>query len=228
SNKCLKNGLVLMVFFFVLSVGIAGAAEIWQYYRINAQYRGTVKKSFSNIGCSLAYFKDIAPNQSQVIAHVCVETPEKKKDIFAFRTNLTIDHNPTNMVVKAKQYDEYEGVENDRREEVKQLVCLWDMVRRNLANPAKLNGDVTVAGRSINLKIKETKKSYELSCSSNDKKKFSGKFFIEKGKDGQLSIDKFRFQSGRVSVSLIQDTGDAVSKDFRSRQPYAKFVFDNK
>ncbi len=218
----------MFIFFFVFVLSGACAEDVWQFYRINAQYRGAVKKSFSNIGCSLAWFKDVSPQQTQVIAHVCVENPEKRKDLFAFRTNLIMDHVGNSIDLRNEVYAEFEGVNGERCLEVKQLVCLWDHIRRNLVNPQQLNGLLNVAGQPLNLKTIQKGNQWEVNCSSANKKRFSGKFFIEKTAESLNRIDKFRFRSGKVSVSMVQDNAESVSRDFRSRQPFARIVFDNK
>lgn len=202
--------------------------DLWQFYRINAQYRGTVKKSFENIGCSLAWFKDIAPGQSQVIAHVCAENPEKRKEIFAFRTNLVIGYNNDSLQLQRELYADFEGVRGQRCLDVKQLVCLWDYVRRNMQNPETMNGLLNVAGRPLTLKTRKLRSRYEITCVAADRSRFSGKFFIVCNPQGLNVIDKFRFRSGKVSVSMVQDTAEAVARDFRFRQPFSRLVFDNK
>jgi hypothetical protein len=217
-------GVILMI----VLANSANAQDLWQFYRINAQYRGTVKKSFENIGCSLAWFKDIAPGQSQIIAHVCVENPEKRKEIFAFRTNLVVGHASDGLQLQREIYADFEGVQGQRCLEVKQLVCLWDFVRRKAQNPETINGLLNVAGRPLSLKSKKLRGRYEITCVAADRSRFSGKFFIVCGPQGVNAIDKFRFRSGRVSVSMVQDSAEAVSRDFRFRQPFSRLVFDNR
>lgn len=223
---CRLLTLVLLMFFSC--TGSALAEDIWQFSRINAQYRGAVKKSFENIGCSLAWFKDLAPGQSQVIAHVCAVNPEKRNEIFAFRTNLVINHMPDSLHLQQELYAEYEGVQGERCNEVKQLVCLWDYIRRNAQYPEKISGLINVAGRPISLKSRKLRNHYEITCSASGRSRFSGKFFINSNPEGTNRIEKFRFRSGKVSVSMVQDTAEAVAKDFRFRQPFARLVFDNK
>lgn len=223
------QGILLFSLGLVLFAGCRLRGEgIWQFYRMNAQYRGAVKKSFQDIGCSLAWFNDIAPGQSQVIAHVCVENPEKRQEIFAFRTNLIISCTADSLTPVQEVYAEFEGVNGERRNEVKQLVCLWDYIRRNLFQAAKINGIINVAGRPVSLKARSLRNRIEVNCSSADRRKFSGKFFLSQTANGNFCIDKFRFRSGKVAISMVQDTAEAVSKDFRFRQPFSRLVFDNK
>ena len=160
--------------------------------------------------------------------NIIANLDEEVLDIFAFRTNLLIDHSPGNLNLNKEVYAEFEGVNGQRRLEVKQLVCLWDHVRRNLADPAKMTGNIVVAGRPVSLKTKDLRNHYEIECRATDRSRFSGKFFLKKVSAGLNQIDKFRFRSGKVSVSMVQDTSDSINRDFRFKQPFARIVFDNK
>ncbi|MDN5280382.1 MAG: hypothetical protein PWR01_4347 [Clostridiales bacterium] len=216
----------IVAFLFFTSV-CAFAEPQWQFYRINAQYRGAVKKSFTDIGCGVAWFNDTSPGQTQVIAHVCALNPDKKNEIFSFRLNLVLGHNPDSVWVVEKVYTEFKGIRGTRQNEVVQLVCRWDHIRRTGENSRQIKSFINVSGRILNLRPRNLRNSLEINCSTPTRSGFSGKFFLEKASGSAWVIDKFRFRSGKVSVSMVQDTNEAITRDFRFKQPFARIVFDN-
>lgn len=219
---------ILLLLFFLVGFSATSAEQHWQFFRINAQYRGAVKKSFRNIGCALAWFNDISPGKTQVITHVCAVNPDKKGEIFSFRLNLLLGNNPNSVWVTDQVYAEFKKVTGQRQNEVKQLVCLWDHIRRQASRSNPVSGVINVAGKIIDLSEKTRRNSREITCSWSGRRGFSGKFFLKKSGENGWMLEKFRFKSGKVAISLVQDTGEAISKDFRYKEPFAKIVFDNK
>jgi hypothetical protein len=202
--------------------------EVWQFYRINAQYRGMVKKSYRNIGCALAWFKELSKVHTQVIAHVCAVHPEKKAEIYSFRVNLIINRGYDNIKVDQVYYQEFRGFNKNRQDQVQQLVCLWDYIR-NYEGSSWYKGKIlNISGIAMNLRKSDLRNRVEINANSSEYKNFSSKFFIKKSSDQSFSMDKFRFRTGKVVISLVRDSGDSVSRDFRYREPFASIVFDNK
>jgi hypothetical protein len=225
-----KKAFVGKFFLFILFCFCSGygfADELWQFYRINAQYRGAVKKSFRDVGCGLAWFKELKPGQSQVIIHVCAQNPEKKSEVFAFRVNLLLAYNNESTWVVKEVYKDFEGIHGKRENEVLQMVCLWDLIRRHTRSGASLGNMMNLNGHALSFDKRKVRQNREITCHSAHKSGFSGKFFLERVGQNNWQIDKFRFRNGKVSVSMVQDTSEAVSKDFRYRQPFATKVFDN-
>jgi hypothetical protein len=80
----------------------------------------------------------------------------------------------------------------------------------------------------MNLRKSDLRNRVEINANYSEYKNFSSKFFIKKSSDQSFSMDKFRFRTGKVVISLVRDSGDSVSRDFRYREPFASIVFDNK
>lgn len=205
------------------------ANEEWQFFRINAQYRGAVKKSFHNLGCAIAWFKDLSPDQTQVIVHVCALHPEKKGQKFAFRLNLVLQRQQARYSLLNKIYSDYTGITGDRQIQLQQLAALWAYLR-HFARDGLLYPSFDACGAVLKLSEVSRKKSQtlEINCSWPFRRGFTGKFFFEKivgGPAAALDLDKLRFRSGHLSVSLVKDTQAAVTRDFAHRQPFAVDVF---
>ncbi|GAB4275360.1 MAG: hypothetical protein Kow0029_16410 [Candidatus Rifleibacteriota bacterium] len=163
-----------------------------------------------------------------MIAHVCAVNPDRKNDVFAFRTNLTMGYNPNSVWILKEIYAEFKKITGQRQSDVKCLAGLWDYIRRISKEGGHVPGFMNVAGKIITLKDHIRRDSREVTCSWSGRRGFSGKFFLRRNSSLGWEIDKFRFKSGNVAISLIKDSVDSVSKDFRYKQPFAGIVFDNK
>lgn len=209
---------------------MAGINEEWQFFRINAQYRGTVKKSSSNLGCAIAWFKDLPPDRTQVIIHICALHPEKRKQKYSFRMNLLLKREVNGYSLVKQQYADFSGITGDRQTQLQQLVALW-VYMRNFAKDTRLNKEFAACGAQLKLSeiVKGNGRNREVDCSWPSRKGFHGKFFFERAVDPVfkeiLALDKLRFRSGKLSVSLVKDSQEAVTRDFSSREPFAADVF---
>lgn len=205
-------------------------SEEWQFFRINAQYRGTVKKSFSNLGCAIAWFKDLTPDQTQVIVHVCALHPEKKNQKFAFRLNLVLRRESAKYSLISTIYSGFSGITGDRQNQLQQLVSLWSYMRR-FAYDGILFNNFDSCGAALKLAEAARKKGrvQEINCSWPGRRSFSGKFFFDQvvgsAVTSAFELDKLRFRSGKLSVSLVKDSQAAVTRDFAYRQPFTTDVF---
>ncbi len=213
---------------------IDARGEEWQFFKINAQYRGTVKKSFSNLGCAVAWFKDTAPDQTQVIIHVCALHPEKKRQVYAFRLNMLFVHKngPAGVqyTLLKKEYAEFTGITGSNQEQLQQLAALWAYMRA-YAGGRSFQPQVEACGAKLKLSevLLGKGRSREVDCSWPSRRGFHGKFFFERAVDPVfkeiLALDKLRFRSGRLSVSLVKDTQENVTKMFSTHEPFATQVF---
>jgi len=213
-----------------MPAGSGHKGEEWQFFRMNAQYRGTVKKSFSNLGCAIAWFKDLTPDQTQIILHVSAVHPEKKRQKYAFRLNLVFRREGARYSLVKREYAEFSGITGDRQTQLEQLAALW-VYMRAYSNEIKLFPEIEACGARLHLKeaVLGRGRSREINCSWQGRRSFNGKFFFERAVDPVfkelLALDKLRFKSGRLSVSLVKDTQEAVTRDFGSREPFATDVF---
>jgi hypothetical protein len=204
--------------------------EEWQFFRINAQYRGTVKKSFANLGCAIAWFNDLSPDQTQVIIHVSALHPEKRKQKYAFRMNLIFKRNGAIYTLLKQNYADFSGITGDRQTRLQQLAALW-VYMRDYAREPKLYKELEVCGTQLKLSelIRGKGRNREVDCSWPARRGFHGKFFFERAVDPVfkeiLALDKLRFRSGKLSVSLIKDSQAAILRDFAGKEPFATSVF---
>lgn len=197
----------------------------WQFFRINAQYRGTVKQSYTNLGCAVAWFKDLAPDQTQAIVHVCALHPEKKGQKFAFRLNIVLHREECRYLVLSEIYGSFISIEGERQNQLRQLLALWTYMRM-FAKNNRLCPEFTACDTVVRLveNIRRRGKFHEVNCYWPGHKKFYGKFFFEQSVSG-LELDKFRFKSGKLSVSLVKDTQESILRDFAHRHPFDVDVF---
>ena len=211
-------------------VTTAPTADQWQFFRINAQYRGTVKKSYSNLGCAIAWFNDLTPDRVQVIIHVCAVHPEKRREKYAFRLNLVLQRGPAGYSLISREYANFSGITGDRQTQLQQLAALWAYMRDFSHTPElRREFDASGAGLKLSEVIVHHGKGREVNCTWPARRSFNGKFFFERAVDPAfkeiLHLDKLRFKSGRLSVSLIQDTQQAITRDFAAREPFSTDVF---
>ncbi|MBU1109812.1 MAG: hypothetical protein KKB51_24235 [Candidatus Riflebacteria bacterium] len=226
--------LVLMILTVVLvgaaadlpAAAVSPANEEWQFFRINAQYRGTVKKGFKSLGCGVAWFKDISPEKTQVIIHVSAMHPEKRGKKYTFRLNLILNCRPLGYSIDSEVYAQFTGIEGERQNQIRQLAALWTYMRQ-VEKTGQLVKEFDACGAPLLLRETQTRrgKAREIDCSWLGRRDFSGKFFFEQLANQMLALDKFRFKSGKLSVSLSKDTAEAINRDFAHRQPFADDVF---
>lgn len=224
-----KAALMLCLLFSICFLHVLQAQEtdsgLWQFFRINAQYRGTVKKSFQGMGCALAWFKELPENQVQAIIHVCALHPEKKNQVYSFRLNLILQRKPGKLELVKEIYADFNGISGERQSQIRQLAGLW-LHMIDFKKNGRFNPEFISVGAQLNLEKRDIRnKRIELTCKWDQRRDFSGKFFFDLMANSQIEIDKFRFKSGKLSVSLVKDTSENVSRDFANREPFAKLVF---
>lgn len=204
----------------------AQADEEWQFFRINAQYRGTVKKGFSGLGCGIAWFKDLSPEKTQVIIHVSALHPEKRGQKYTFRLNMVLNCRPGGYSIDSEVYAQFTGIEGERQQQIRQLAALWTYMRQ-VEKTGRVENEFNANGALLSLQEVQTRrgKAREIHCSWLGRRDFSGKFFFDQLTSSAIALDKFRFKSGKLSISLTKDTAEAVNRDFASRQPFAADVF---
>ncbi|EKD82630.1 MAG: hypothetical protein ACD_39C01175G0002 [uncultured bacterium] len=204
----------------------SAANEEWQFFRINAQYRGTVKKGFKSLGCGIAWFKDIAPDKTQVIVHVSALHPEKRGQKYTFRLNLVLNCRPTGYSIDSEVYAQFNGIEGERQQQIRQLAALWTYMRQ-VEKTAHVEKEFNACGALLSLRdvLVGRGRVREIHCNWTGRRDFSGKFFFNQLANQALALDKFRFKSGKLSVSLSKDTAEAINRDFANRQPFAEDVF---
>lgn len=223
-----KNLVFALVAILLIQVA-ACAEEEWQFFRINAQYRGVIKQSYEDVGCALAWFKELSPHKTQMIAHVCALNPENSKEQYSFRVNVVVGRHEGAYSISEIFYADFVGMHGDRQTEIKQLMSLWKLIRDYCNDPVELNTAPDVWGKTLNLKTRtfSRRNRMEITATWPGRRGFSGKFFLEPTDLGKWHLDKFRFSGGRVVVSMVQDSLEAIRKDFGQFSPFREVVFDN-
>lgn len=222
----------MLGFFCILQSAFASAKtaeptnEEWQFFRVNAQYRGAVKKGFRDLGCAIGWFKDLADNQVQAILHVCALHPERRNEKYSFRLNLILQRKEGSYSIQKEIYADFVGITGERQNQIRQLVALWAYMR-DFARTGEIASSFDAGGARLGLSesVAAGGKKREITCNWPGRKDFSGKFFFKKSVDEKLVVDKFRFKSGKLSVSLAMDTAAAINRDFAYREPFKEVVF---
>lgn len=229
------KGVIGLVAFCLLLTGsaclsatekLAQPGEEWQFFRINAQYRGTVKKGFRSLGCGLVWFKDISPEKTQVIAHVSALHPEKRGQKYTFRVNMVLNCGPADYSIDSEVYAHFTGITGERQQQIRQLVALWAYMRQ-VEKTGKVSDEFNAAGARLGLREVHAHrgKVHEINCSWTGRRDFSGKFFFDVLPSAAIALDKFRFRSGKLSVSLTKESAETINRDFAHREPFATDVF---
>ena len=102
---------------------------------------------------------------------------------------------------------------------------------RDFSHKSELRQKFDAGGAGLRLSevVVHRGKGREVNCTWPARRGFNGKFFFERAVDPAfkevLYLDKLRFKSGRLSVSLVQDTQQAITRDFATREPFNTDVF---
>ncbi len=225
-NLIIKKIVVLLVCF--LLTGFHAVAGEWKSFRINAQYRGAIKKSFKNIGCAIAWFEDLKDGNTQIVTHVCAKDPDKRNQTYAFRLNMIVNYSASGVRVVKNIYNFYEGIDEGNADEIQQLMALWCFLRKDAKNRVARDYGLSVEGRLLNLKEKMVRgnKRKEINVYWPKKRSFSGKFFYDY-KNNRPVINKFRFKNQRVAISFVAETMKKVTEKFANQSPFREHVFAN-
>lgn len=254
----MRRKIWLVVFAFVcISLSLMSAqqamvvqpAPAWQAFKMNAQYRGGIKKGFTDIGCGVTYFSDLPNGNKQIATQICAVTPDKKKQTYAFKLNMEVAVTPGKVNIVSKTQSQFEGFEEggSSNAQVEELMALWVYLRDCYLTGKTINPNLVVAGKRVKIKDKifglKKKKSSRRSSRSRSKKKkkkitrqisisweksrtFKGKFFLRLNtKTNVWKLTKFRFNNKKVSVSLIKTKMDYINTKFAPRDPYKTWVF---
>lgn len=223
--------LVLMLFFFLAPIFSAPVFSqqqgIWNFFEINAQFRGSVKKGFSSLGCALAFFSDLGGGKHQVILHACVKHPEKKKEYYAFRVNLSylVDKNGVKTIQEV--YTTFDNFETQHQDQIKDILILLAMIRTGLI-PHETK-DMTLNVNQSNLFVKSKLvsggKRQEVTTTRDGKVKLTGKFFLDRNSQNGYDINKFHLRREKISVSFVSAPLQQIQQKFQNKDPYNKIVF---
>lgn len=219
---------ILILILFAATSSISYSEELWQFFRINAQYRGIIRNSYRDIGCGLAWFNQLSDNKTQMIAHVAAINPENRSDVFAFRINIVIENDNNNYSISEKFYSQYSMIEGERQAQIKQLMALWLHITNHLNSQNALNMSPIIQSQGIRLESNYLRggAKKEIDAHWRSHGNFSGKFFLDRKYPYGWELEKFRFRGGNVVVSLVQDSAQNVMNQLGQFSPFRELVFD--
>ncbi len=219
---------------FVLMVGIfLGQAQFsfaqegaWDYYEINAQYRGGMKKGFDQLGCGLAFYSQLGDGRKQVIFHACVKDPQKRDKYYAFRLNMVYSSSQNGGKVEQDVYSWFDGFDPRHQQQVKDMILFLAMVKDGTLVNAS-NKDIAINNTAATVKsvFVGGGKRHEYSTNRPGNPPIDGKFFSKVDGKKQLVLEKFHLRRGKVSVSFVCVPLAQIQGKFQSKTPFNKVVF---
>lgn len=231
----MQKKIFFTFFLLFLSLSLQAASLIcpsanWQFFRINAQYRGIIKKSFVDVGCAIAWTTRLDEHRSQMIAHITAVNPTKSKDLYSARINMLINHRGNILNIDSVIYEDFINVEGNQQTYLKDLMLLWFYMAEIVKAPSFpiLQPRVKDYNYEFDVAVNSIEQIIEISALWPDYNNFSAKFFIASKGKKELVLDKFRFLGGKLVVSLVQDKLESVYADFAFSEPFASRVFDLK
>ena len=205
----------------------AQQAGVWDFFEINAQYRGGMKKGFDSLGCSLGYFANLGGGKHQVILHSCVQHPEHKKDFYAFRINLAFDAVNNTVTTTQEMYSWFDNFENQHQSQVKDIIILLGLLKNGLLGKEtrKFTLQINQTNLEINSVMLSGGKRQEITTVRSGNPQLTGKFFLKVGADGVMALEKFHLRREKISVSFVTAPLAKIQEKFQNKSPYDKVVF---
>lgn len=201
---------------------------VWDFYEINAQYRGSMKKGFDDLGCALGFFTDTSEGK-QVILHACVKNPDskgKKKPYYSFRVNLIFTTTPTGANTVREIYSWFDGFEAEHEAQVKdQIIILALLKSGSLANTKKTVLRVNNSDMEIGSEFLGGGKRQEYTSKRKGNPPLDGKFFSKVDANKNLRLEKFHLRRDKISVSFVSVAPGALDGKFKVKEPFSKVVF---
>ena len=216
----------LICFLFLTS---SANAQVWEYFKINAQYRSGVKKSYEDIGCAISYFVPLAPQKLQVISHVCAVNPKKRNKAYAFKLNMVLNIAGDQVKIVKKIYSDFKGIRPDYFDEIEDLIAGWTFIRENWNKQEQLQYQFVVGKRIIKQesKILSRGKRKEIVLRTPNKKGPSGKVFLHRAQSNtSWMLDKFRLRNKKIAISLVKTDFNYIGRKFGHKEPFRSLVFD--
>ena len=219
-----RRGLFLLVL-LLCSVSCFGAPGSWEFFKINAQYRGSVKKGFSELGCAIGYFVDLGNMHRQVIFHACVRHPERKGEYYAFRVNLVYRIQGGAIVLAKEEYSTFQGLDPEHQEQIKDLILLLGEIRVGRSDLRGINAlQINRTALKCNSAIKSGGRRWEFMVDRAGRPAVEGKFFLNLAQAG-WDLDKFRIKREKISISFVTVPGSEIKSQFGAVAPYNQWVF---
>ena len=182
-------------------VAPAGAAV--EQYKLNAQYRGGVKKSFSDIGNGHGVYMPQAGGSFAVKLEGAVKDPESD-DVYEFFVDMDFQSNGAQVreVKNRSHYSRNAGEYRDRVEKVIPFIYLVKFTQPP-RDGQELSRVYRFRGHEYTLRYLTTERNVEATLYEGDT--LVGKFFLERGERTPFGIEKFRVPTeGSVVLSFVK------------------------
>lgn len=182
---------------------VAPAGSLVEHYKLNAQYRGTVKKGFSDIGRGYAVFTPQSGGSFQVKLEGSVVDPERK-DLYQFFLHMEFNAAGAQIRELANRC-RYSANAADYRDRVEKVIPFIHLVKytappRSGEEPAR---NYRFRGSDYTVRYMNAERNIEATLYEGDL--LVGKFFLTHGATLPLAIEKFRVPTeGNVVMSFVR------------------------
>lgn len=224
TGNCLATCIVFLLSFFLFkpALSFAQTQPQWEFFEINAQYRGTVKKGFEDLGCAIAFFKQIGQNERQVIFHACIRHPENQGKFFSVRINLVHSINENRFASLKEIYSWSEGFDKSHLVHISDLIIFLSAISmenhsEKFSDTIEINGsEVSISGNA-----QQPGKRRELLVRRAGKPPLEGKFFYS----SDNKLEKFRFRRDKVVISFVVTPMEIMQSKYQHVSPWREVVF---
>lgn len=185
------------------SQALAPGAVVEQY-KVNAQYRGGVKKGFSDIGKGTAVFTPQDGSRFSVKLDGSVENPESKEQ-YSFWLDMDFQYTASGQIKVLRNGSRYSSRAIEYRERIEKVVPFVYLVKfQPLPAPdGEPSRGFRFAGTEYVLRYVPTERHVEASLYEGDS--LVGKFFLLRSDRMPLVFEKFRVPTeGNVVLSFIR------------------------
>ena len=174
-----------------------------EQYRLNAQYRGTVKKGFSDIGKGYAVFSPGTAGQFAVKLEGSVEDPENH-DVYNFFLDMSFQTS-NGQIRDGRNKNHYSSNAQDYHDRVEKVVPFIHLVK--FTPPPRPDQEPTrvyrYRGSEYRLRYMTAEHNIEATLYEGDT--LVGKFFLSREPTTPLAIEKFRVPTeGNVVLSFVR------------------------
>ncbi len=191
--------------------GAIGAGPIREEYAINAQYRGTVKKAYMDIGQAWVSLDITGQDRFTVKSAGKVTDPENKGHTY----ELSIDSDfkvEGNRIDRTADRSTFNADAEKHRERLLQDMPFF-YIAKHTAYPAVTSKDTVWRLNSQDYTVRHVRTGGEIQFTILERGTMIGKFFLEPSEGIPHTIKKFRVMGGNDVVLSFVSKKYANSKD---------------
>lgn len=178
----------------------APAGAVIEEYTLNAQYRGTVRKGFPDIGKGYGMYQPQREGRFSVKLEGTVHDPEDKS---IYELHVDMDFEATGREVRElSNRSRYSSNAADYRDRVERVIPFVHLVKFTRPPADREERAYRFRGVDYTLRYMPTDRNIEATLYQADT--MIGKFFLAKGAATPLGIEKFRVPTeGNVVLSFV-------------------------